>query len=95
MHLNNDHGHEQETSRGVVPQSGTGKATFQPDSSLNIQGKIFYLPPKNQLPEGAMKRVRPKGGLIEDGVYNHPVVVISRPYNTDHLVHFHGVGALS
>src|SRR4051794_12734713 len=53
-----------------------------------VQGRIFWLAAKEELPERAVRRAHGKGA-IEEGIYNHPVVVISRPAEEDHLVHFH------
>jgi hypothetical protein len=52
------------------------------------QGRIFWLPPKIDLPERAVRRAHGKGA-IEDGIYDHPVVVVSRPAEESHIVHFH------
>jgi len=53
-----------------------------------IQGKILWLPPKESLPLKAVKRAHGKG-TVEEGIYNHPVVVISRPWDEPDSVHFH------
>jgi hypothetical protein len=53
-----------------------------------VQGRIFWLPPKAELPEKAVRRAHGKG-IIEEGIYNHPIVVISRPDDDRSIVHFH------
>lgn len=54
-----------------------------------VPGRILFLPNKVDLPKGAVKRVTTKGnGAVEDGVYRHPVVVISRPAKESTTVHF-------
>jgi hypothetical protein len=53
-----------------------------------VQGRIFWLPPKAELPEKAVRRAHGKG-VIEEGIYNHPVVVVSRPDDDRSIVHFH------
>ena len=53
-----------------------------------IQGRIFWLASKEELPARAVRRAHGKGA-IEEGIYNHPVVIISRPAEEGHLVHFH------
>lgn len=53
-----------------------------------VQGRIFWLPPKSELPERAVRRAHGKG-VVEEGIYNHPIVVISRPDEERNMVHFH------
>ncbi|KAF2794917.1 hypothetical protein K505DRAFT_241024 [Melanomma pulvis-pyrius CBS 109.77] len=53
-----------------------------------VQGRIFWLPPKAELPEKAVRRAHGKG-VVEEGIYNHPVVVVSRPADERNVVHFH------
>jgi hypothetical protein len=53
-----------------------------------VQGRIFWLPPKAELPEKAVRRAHGKG-VVEEGIYNHPVVVVSRPDGDRSIVHFH------
>ncbi|PSN68657.1 hypothetical protein BS50DRAFT_490093 [Corynespora cassiicola Philippines] len=52
------------------------------------QGRIFWLPRECDLPERAVRRAHGKGA-VEKGIHNHPVVIISRPSDMDHVVHFH------
>jgi hypothetical protein len=85
MHLNNYHDYEQESSQGPV-QPRIDQVHTKIDPNYAMQGKIFFLPAKAELPEGAVTR-RGKG-LVEDGVYNHPVVVVSHPYDDEDFVHF-------
>lgn len=57
------------------------------------QGRIFWLPSKDDLPKGAVKRVRGKGA-IEEGIYCHPVVVVSRPAENSRLAHIQLITSL-
>lgn len=52
------------------------------------QGRIMWLPPVEDLPERAVRRAHGKGA-VEDAIYNHPVVVVSRPLDDEQVVHFH------
>ena len=49
-----------------------------------VPGRILWLPSREELPERAVKRAHGKGA-VEDGIYQHPVVVVSR---LAHVVHF-------
>jgi hypothetical protein len=40
-------------------------------------GRILWLPLQEELPEGAVRRAYGKGA-VEDGIYQHPVVVVAR-----------------
>lgn len=55
------------------------------------QGRIMWLPAMEDLPERAVRRAHGKGA-VEEGIYNHPVVVVSRPLDDERCVHFHLVG---
>ncbi|KAF2625436.1 hypothetical protein BU25DRAFT_309614, partial [Macroventuria anomochaeta] len=57
------------------------------------QGRIMWLPAVEDLPERAVRRAHGKGA-VEDGIYNHPVVVVSRPLDDHHCVHFHLITSL-
>lgn len=52
------------------------------------QGRIMWLPAFESLPERAVRRAHGKGA-VEEGIYNHPVVVVSRPHDEEQSVHFH------
>jgi hypothetical protein len=52
------------------------------------QGRIMWLPAAEDLPERAVRRAHGKGA-VEDGIYNHPVVIVSRPVEDKQSVHFH------
>lgn len=67
-------------------QTENGMTTFE--SSDSTQGKIFWLPAKEDLPDRAVRRAHGKGA-VEEGIFNHPVVVISHPSEASHTVHFH------
>lgn len=58
------------------------------------QGRIMWLPAMEELPERAVRRAHGKGA-VEDGIYNHPVVIVSRPLNDERCVHFHLVSPQS
>ncbi|KAF2278071.1 uncharacterized protein EI97DRAFT_374027 [Westerdykella ornata] len=53
-----------------------------------VQGRILWLPPKAELPVKAVRRAHGKGA-VEEGIYDHPIVVISRPAEDPSMVHFH------
>lgn len=52
------------------------------------QGRIMWLPAAEDLPERAVRRAHGKGA-VEDGIYNHPVVIVSRPAEDEKAAHFH------
>jgi hypothetical protein len=56
------------------------------------QGRIFWLPSKEELPERAIRRAHGKGA-VDEGIYNHPVVVVSRPEQDSDIVHFQVVSS--
>ncbi|OAL48673.1 hypothetical protein IQ07DRAFT_83576 [Pyrenochaeta sp. DS3sAY3a] len=58
------------------------------DSDDVIWGRILWLPREDELPEGAVKRAHGKRKL-DKGVYDHPVVIASRPKDDDRMAHFH------
>jgi len=71
-----------------IPRTSTIKRINRKlDTDEVSSGYVFLLPPKEELPEHAVKRVRGKGP-IEEGIYNHPIVVVSRPAEQDDIVHF-------
>lgn len=51
-----------------------------------VQGRIFWLPAEGDLPRQAVKRAR--GAGVVEGIYGHPVVVVSRPAEDSHIAHF-------
>ncbi|KAF9738781.1 hypothetical protein PMIN01_04064 [Paraphaeosphaeria minitans] len=51
-------------------------------------GHVFWLPPQEELPPRAVRRAHGKGA-VEEGIYNHPIVVVSRPAEEPQVVHFH------
>jgi hypothetical protein len=57
-------------------------------SSREWKRWTFWLPPMEELPPRAVRRAHGKGA-IEEGIYNHPVLVVSRPLDENHVVHFH------
>lgn len=56
------------------------------------QGRIFWLPPCEELPAKAVRRAHGRGS-VDEGIYNHPVVVISHPEEEPDMVHFQVVSA--
>lgn len=77
-------------SRGASTQKET-KRVDEADLAL---GRIFWLPPKEDLPPRAVRRAHGKGA-VEEGIYNHPVVVISRPAEEPQSIHFQIVSLAS
>jgi hypothetical protein len=53
-----------------------------------VQGHIYWLPSKEELPGRAIRRAHGKGA-IEEGIYSHPIVIVSHPAEEGHVVHFH------
>ncbi|KAF2801420.1 uncharacterized protein BDZ99DRAFT_355642, partial [Mytilinidion resinicola] len=58
-------------------------------------GRILWLPPFEEVPTGAVQRVRGKGP-VDEKMFNHPVVICSRPWEASKgqdiygsMVHFH------
>ncbi|EOA85830.1 uncharacterized protein SETTUDRAFT_169604 [Exserohilum turcica Et28A] len=51
-----------------------------------VQGRVIWLPVEEDLPQGAVQRVN--GRCVDEGIYGHPVVVVSRPAEDSHTVHF-------
>lgn len=74
-------------------RSQTEGGDRQVDESLVTQGTVLWLPAKEDLLERAVRRAHGKGA-IEEGIFNHPIVVVSRPKDENHMIHFHLVSAL-
>jgi hypothetical protein len=72
----------------TLPRTSTDMTEATVDDVRFPHGSIFWLPPKTKLLEHAVKRAHGKGA-IEDGIYGHPVVVVSRPAEESSVVHFH------
>lgn len=64
------------------------------DETLVTQGTVLWLPAKEDLPKHAVRRAHGKGA-VEEGIFNHPIVVVSRPKDQSDIIHFHLVSALS
>lgn len=62
------------------------------DYNVATQGQVFWLPAKEELSE-PVKRAHGKGA-VEEGIYNHPVVAISRPTDGKDTIHFHLVSTI-
>ncbi|KAF3031246.1 hypothetical protein E8E12_000390 [Didymella heteroderae] len=56
-------------------------------------GQIMWLPAMENLPGRAVKRAHGKGA-VESGIYNHPVVVVSRPVTDEQVAHFYLITSL-
>ncbi|KAH7389334.1 hypothetical protein DE146DRAFT_160349 [Phaeosphaeria sp. MPI-PUGE-AT-0046c] len=63
------------------------------DDSFAVQGRVLWLPAKEDLPERAVRRAHGKGA-IEEGIFNHPVVVVSRPAEESNVIHFNLITSL-
>jgi hypothetical protein len=79
-------------SQGGVASNASGQANTvtggrRIEERDIVPGRIFYLPPRKELPGRAVRRVTGYGS-IDEGTYSHPVVVVSRPADEGHLVHF-------
>lgn len=81
-------------ARMTTPRrASTPKETKRIDDAELVVGHVFWLPPKEELPPRAVRRAHGKGA-VEEGIYNHPVVVISRPAEEPEVVHFHIVSVI-
>jgi hypothetical protein len=60
------------------------------DDDHAFQGQVLWLPAKSELIKDAVKRAHGKGP-VEGGIYDHPVVVVSRPLGDSREVHFYVV----
>ncbi|KAH4766330.1 hypothetical protein HBH62_253810 [Parastagonospora nodorum] len=58
------------------------------DETLVTQGTVLWLPAKEDLPKHAVRRAHGKGA-VEEGIFNHPIVVVSRPKDQSDIIHFH------
>jgi hypothetical protein len=72
----------------TIQRAKTDGLAVRIDDYHNLQGRVLWLPAKEDLPERAVRRAHGKGA-IEEGIFDHPVVVVSRPLANDHVVHFH------
>ena len=76
-------------ARPSVPRrASTQKDITRVDEADVAIGRVFWLPPKEELPPRAVRRAHGKGA-VEEGIYNHPVVVISQPAEEPECIHFH------
>ncbi|KAJ4357864.1 uncharacterized protein N0V89_002441 [Didymosphaeria variabile] len=69
-------------------RASTQKELRRVDEAEVVIGRVFWLPPQEELPPRAVRRAHGKGA-VEEGIYNHPVVVVSRPAEEPQVVHFH------
>lgn len=75
-------------ARASVPRrASTQRELKRVDEADLVLGRVFWLPPKEELPPRAVRRAHGKGA-VEEGIYNHPIVVISRPAEEPEAVHF-------
>jgi hypothetical protein len=72
----------------MMQRAQTERIERKVDDLDMAQGRIMWLSAAEELPERAVRRAHGKGA-VEDGIYNHPVVVVSRPLEEEHVVHFH------
>jgi hypothetical protein len=77
-----------------VPRRGSAQKDLKRVEEVDVvQGRVFWLPPLDELPPRAVRRAHGKGA-IEEGIYNHPVLVVSRPSDENQVIHFHIVSHL-
>jgi hypothetical protein len=76
-----------------LEQSETEASDRKVDETLVTQGTVLWLPAKEDLPEHAVRRAHGKGA-IEEGIFKHPIVVVSRPRDENRNIHFHLVSGL-
>ncbi|KAL1612441.1 hypothetical protein SLS60_000668 [Paraconiothyrium brasiliense] len=69
-------------------RASTQKEARRVDEAEVVIGRVFWLPPHEELPPRAVRRAHGKGA-VEEGIYNHPIVVVSRPAEEPQVVHFH------
>lgn len=72
--------------------SGTQRSSTHPvahtvTSEDVVQGQILFLPPFHETPENSVRRVFGKGP-VDEGIFDHPVVICSRPADEEDVVHF-------
>lgn len=72
----------------MLQRAQTERIDRRADDIDIAQGMVMWLPAAEELPERAVRRAHGKGA-VEDGIYNHPVVVVSRPVEEERAVHFH------
>lgn len=72
----------------VLQRAQTEHVRRTTDDVEIAQGRIMWLPAAEDLPERAVRRAHGKGP-VEDGIYNHPIVIVSRPLDDEQVVHFH------
>jgi len=71
-----------------LQRAQTQQVRRRTDDVETVQGRIMWLPSVEDLPQRAVRRAHGKGA-VEDGIYNHPIVVVSRPLDDERVVHFH------
>jgi hypothetical protein len=86
----NDYEYDDEVGRQefLIDHSRIETVDRTVDESQVVQGTVLWLPAKEDLPERAVRRAHGKGA-IEEGIFNHPVVVVSRPEDDSPTIHFH------
>ncbi|KAF1839146.1 hypothetical protein BDW02DRAFT_487135 [Decorospora gaudefroyi] len=78
--------------RELGSRSKTPKVQVDAKDADAFQGCVFWLPCEEELPSRAVRRAHGKG--IVEGIYGHPVVVVSRPAEESHIVHFQLISSL-
>ncbi len=71
---------------------GMQRSSIQPAASTVtsedvVQGRILFLPPFHETPENSVQRVFGKGP-VDEGIFDHPVVICSRPVDEEDVVHY-------
>ncbi|KAH5329928.1 hypothetical protein HBI12_072410 [Parastagonospora nodorum] len=91
----NDYEYDYEVGRQefTTGRSQTEAVDRSVDESQVVQGTVLWLPAREDLPERAVRRAHGKGA-IEEGIFNHPVVVVSRPEEDSQIIHFHLITSL-
>lgn len=56
-----------------------------------VQGRIFWLPRRDQLPPKSVCRAQGRQP-VDELIYDHPVIIVSHPAEEPNIVHFHVVG---
>jgi hypothetical protein len=88
------YGNTSPTRSTRAPRRGSAQKDLKRVEEVDVvQGRVFWLPPMEELPSRAVRRAHGKGA-IEEGIYNHPVLVVSRPSDESHVIHFHIVSLL-
>jgi hypothetical protein len=80
------------SQQDMIFPSATSRVQIGADGANVVQGHVFWLPAEEELPPRAVRRAHGKGA-VEEGIYGHPVVAVSRPAEESHTVHIQLVSA--